>query len=364
MKIRSVLAAALCGLFAAAASAQVTPAAGYTPPDDTPSFKVGATIFGDYTYQESPAIADADGNSVKLSSFNVSRAYINLTGNLNHRISFRVTPDVSRETSTTPSLSGSQIFRLKYAFGQLALDDWTTHGSWVRLGVQQTPFVDYTEGIYRYRFQGTIFPERVGLISSSDAGLSAHWNFPGNYGDVHGGFYNGENYNKAETNNQKGFEIRGTVRPFPLGGVLLKGLRITGFTIQDHYVADAKRQRYIGQVTYEHSVVNAGLDVLSAKDQTSVTKAQVDAKGWSAWVTPKLGATGWEILARHDNFTPNKSLSNQQTKRNILGLAYWIPNLQKVTAAVMADYDSLKSDNFTPARADVTNYGLKMLINF
>lgn len=30
--------------------AQVTPAAGYTPPDDTPAFKIGATIFGDYTY--------------------------------------------------------------------------------------------------------------------------------------------------------------------------------------------------------------------------------------------------------------------------------------------------------------------------
>src|ERR1043165_4083 len=99
MKIRFALAAVLCGALAAAASAQVTPAAGYTPPDDTPSFKVGATIFGDYTYQESPVIADADGNSVKLSSFNISRAYINVTGNLNHRISFRITPDISRETS-------------------------------------------------------------------------------------------------------------------------------------------------------------------------------------------------------------------------------------------------------------------------
>ncbi|HKS26018.1 MAG TPA: hypothetical protein VJZ76_24720 [Thermoanaerobaculia bacterium] len=364
MKIRFTLAAALCGMLAAAASAQVTPAAGYTPPDDTPSFKVGATIYGDYTFNESPKIVDSDGNSVKQSSFNISRAYINVTGNLNHRISFRITPDVSRETSTAPSLSGSQIFRLKYAFGQLALDDWTTHGSWVRLGVQQTPYVDYSEQIYRYRWQGTIFAERVGLISSADAGLSGHWNFPGNYGDVHGGFYNGENYNKAEVNNEKGFEIRGSVRPFPLGGAMLKGLRITGFAIEDHYVESAKRQRHIGQITYEHPVVNAGLDLLRAKDQTGVTKANVESKGWSAWVTPKLGATGWEVLLRHDNFTPNTSASSQKTKRDILGLAYWIPNLQKVTAAVMADYDSLKSDGFTPARADDTRYGLKMLINF
>ena len=154
------------------------------------------------------------------------------------------------------------------------------------------------------------------------------------------------------------------MRPFPLGGTLLKGLRVTGFTVQDHYVESAKRERFIGQVTYEHPAFNAGIDVLTAKDQTSVTKAQVDSKGWAFWVTPKLGASGWELLLRHDNFTPNTTASSQKTKRDIVGLAYWIPNLQRVTAAVMADYDSLKSDNFTPARADDTRYGLKMLINF
>src|SRR5437762_23930 len=226
------------GIVAAAtgAFAQVTPAAGYTPPDDTPKFNVGATIFADYTYQESPKAKDADGNNINLSAFNLSRAYINVTGNLNHYLGFRITPDVSRETGAGSSLNGSLEFRLKYAYGQLNLDDWTTHGSWVRFGIHQTPFLDYTEGIYRYRFQGTIFPERVGLMSSSDAGVSGHWNFPGNYGDVHAGFYNGENYNKAEVNNEKGFMIRGTVRPFPLGGPELKGLRVTGFVIEDHYV--------------------------------------------------------------------------------------------------------------------------------
>src|SRR5438445_573966 len=49
-----------CGAFA-----QVTPAAGYTPPDDTPKFNVGATIFGDFTHQESPEIQDVDKRNVK-----------------------------------------------------------------------------------------------------------------------------------------------------------------------------------------------------------------------------------------------------------------------------------------------------------
>jgi hypothetical protein len=354
---------ALAAALATSAYAQVTPAAGYTPPDDTRKFNIGATIFADYTYQESPEIQDVNKNNAKLSQFQVTRAYINVTGQLNHLLAFRITPDVARETSTTPALSGSQLFRLKYAYGQFNLDDWTTHGSWLRFGVQQTPYVDYFEGIYRYRFQGTIFPERVGLISSADAGFSGHWNFPGNYGDLHAGFYNGENYNKAEVNNQKGFEVRGTVRPLPLGG-MLKGLRLTGFIVDDHYANSDKRWRAIADATFENSFVNGGADYLQAKDRPTNAATQIEAKGWSAWATPKFGH-GWEALLRHDDYTPNKAVSAQKQKRNIAGIAYWFPNLAPgVSSAILFDYDSLQRTGLTPAVPKTTNYEIKTLINF
>jgi hypothetical protein len=366
MKLIRMLALLASVTAAIAAFGQVTPAAGYTPPDDTPKFNVGVTIFGDYTFQESPKTTDADGNRINPSSFNIARAYINVTGNVNHWIFYRITPDVARETSTTASLSGSQLFRLKYAFAQFNLDDWTTKGSWVRLGVQQTPLIDYTEQIYRYRFQGSIFAERAGLnsMSSSDAGISGHYNFANNYGDIHAGFYNGESYNKAETNDQKSFQFRATVRPLPLGGTLLKGLRFTVYVNDDHYVEDAKRQRVFGQVTYEHPLVNAGLDIMRAKDQTGVTKAQIDSKGWSAWVTPKFGTTGWEALLRHEDFTPNDNVSSQKQKRDIDGIAYWFPNANGKTVAFLFDRDSLKRTGLTPSVANTTNYEVKMLLNF
>ena len=353
---------AICLSVAPSSFGQVTPAGGYTPPDDTPKFNIGATIFADYTYQDSPKIQDADKNTVNLSSFNVGRAYINFTGNLNHLIQFRVTPDIVRETGTGSSLNGSYTFRLKYAYGQLNLDDWATHGSWLRLGIQQTPYVDYTEGIYRYRFQGPIFVDREGFLSSSDAGFSGHYNFPGNYGDVHAGYYNGENYNKAETNNQKGFMVRGSVRPLPLGGAL-KGLRLTGFINNDHYVEGAKRQRTLGQITYEHPWVNLGAEFLQATDQTLTTAARVKASGYSLWATPRLGLRGWELLLRRDELKPNKT-TNQKRTRDIIGVAYWIPNLQRVTAAILFDYDSLKRTGVTPSVPDATNYAVHMLINF
>jgi hypothetical protein len=358
--LRTIMAAA-ASLLTTALVAQVTPAAGVTPPDDKPSFKVGSTIFGDYTYIDSPKVTDADGNSIHSSSFNVSRAYINVTGNLNHLVAFRVTPDISRETGAGSSLAGSYTFRLKYAYAQLNLDDWAPKGSWVRFGLQQTPLLDYEEGIYRYRFQGSIFVEREGFLTSSDNGLSGHYSLPGNYGDIHGGYYNGEGYSKAETNNEKAFQIRGSLRPFPLGGAL-KGLRFTGFMDDDQYLANAKRSRMVGQVTFEHPRVNIGADYLQAKDQTSETKPELTGKGYSVWATPKL-AKGWELLLRHDEMKPDENAS-QKRKRNIVGVAYWLPNLERVTTAVLLDYDSLKIENVTPAKPDDTRYGLKFLINF
>jgi len=359
---RITLVSAVVLIIALQASAQVTPAAGYTPPDDKPSFKIGAVIFGDYTYIDSPKITDADGNVIHPSSFNISRAYINVTGNLNHRIAFRITPDISRETGSGSSLSGSQTFRLKYAYGQFNLDDWTTHGSWIRAGLQQTPYLDFMEGIYRYRWQGTMFPEREGFITSSDAGVSSRWVFPNNYGEVHGGFYNGEGYSRSETNNEKAFQVRGTFRPFPTGTLLTKGLRVSAFAVIDHFVEDAKRQRFTGTVTYEHPRVNAGFDLLRTKDQATTKVAEVDGKGWALWVTPKL-PHNFEVLLRHDDFKPNTD-TDQKRKRNIVGLSYWVPNLDKVTAAVMVDYDSLRQSGFATPRPDDTRYGVKLLIIF
>ncbi len=184
-------------MFSTSAWAQ-QPTAAPSAPNDTPSIRIGVSLYTDYTYTKSPEVIDADGNSVNPSQFNIGRSYINITGNLSRLVAFRVTPDITRETGTGSSLNGSLTFRLKYAFGQVNFDDWMTAGSWARLGIQQTPWVDFEENIYRYRFQGTVFAEREGFLSSSDGGASFHYNLPSNYGDLHAGIYNGENYNRQE----------------------------------------------------------------------------------------------------------------------------------------------------------------------
>jgi hypothetical protein len=358
-------AAAAILAFPREATAQVTPAAGYTPPDDTPKVSVGGTIFADYTYQADPLIKDSDGNNVHSSAFNLQRAYINVTGSISHWISFRITPDVVRVGNvggaSVPGLTGTLTYRLKYAYGQVNFDD-VLKGWWARIGQQQTPLIDYLEGVYRYRFQGTVFVDREGFLTSSDLGLSTRLITPGNYFELHAGVYNGEGYTAPEANDKKAFQVRGTLRPAPSVPVL-KGLRLTGFYDGDHYVSHAKKERIFGNLTFEHPYVNAGFEYLQAKDQnSSATKPVVTADGYSFWVTPRT-PVGIEALLRYDNLRPNKDVSGHK-KRYIAGLAYWFPVTKAgIAAALLADWEEVKYDNFPVGNATGPPHALQLLIN-
>src|SRR5690242_8874812 len=90
----------------------------YAADRDEPSVKVGGLIFADYTHSDD------------ISSFNLTRAYININATLNRWLSARVTPDIAREAGEGSSLNGSLQFRLKFAYAQVNL----ANGSWIRGG--------------------------------------------------------------------------------------------------------------------------------------------------------------------------------------------------------------------------------------
>src|SRR5262245_892828 len=112
---RFLLIGAAIVLGSSPAFAQVTPAAGFVPPDDTQSLRVGITLFADNTYTLNPKGLDADcaatpGCTANFtpSAFNVVRTYLNVTGNLSHIVSYRITPDIAGLVAGT-----SYPFRLK-----------------------------------------------------------------------------------------------------------------------------------------------------------------------------------------------------------------------------------------------------------
>jgi hypothetical protein len=343
------------------AFAQVTPAAGYTGADDTPTVKVGVTIFTDYTYTDAPTLLDADGNEINPAAFDVKRAYINVTGSINHLVAYRITPDITRESGSGGNLDGSLTFRLKYAYGQFNLDDaWASKGSWVRLGEQQTPYVDYMENIYRYRFQGPIFTDAEKYLTSSDFGLSTHYNFAGNHGDVHGGYYNGNGYSSGEVNDQQALQIRATLRPVPNGG-MIKGLRLTAFYDADHYVRNDSKSRLVLNATFEHKYVNAGIENVSTTDQPLAASAEVKGEGWSVWATPR-STKGWEGLLRWDSLKPDKDVDAKK-ERKVAGVAYWFTALKPAAAALLLDYEHVTYDELL-AKPNETRYALHALFNF
>ncbi len=360
-----------------AAHAQVTRAAGYTPPDDTPSIKIGAVVFADFTAQQKPAARDADGNEYKPNSFNVARSYINVTGNISHIVAFRITPDVTRESGTGSSLAGSMTFRLKYAYAQINLDDYLPKGTFVRFGIQQTPFLDSIEGIYRYRFQGSTFPERAGYMSSADAGVSFRTTFPNNYGDVQVGYYNGEGYSKAETNDQKALMVRVGFKPLPRHPVM-KGWRLQGFYTADHAVANAERTRAIFNSTFEHPFINMGFDYLNTHDQSSAKPGSQNLRGqgWSFWATPKKvfpNGSSVEALVRYDSMEPNNEIATIGAgtvagkgidKRTIGGIAYWFPKTGNVSFALLFDVESVTFTDYATPKPTQQKIFLHSLVSF
>jgi hypothetical protein len=350
-------------LLAAAPVLAQTPQAQPAPSPDTPSIRVGTTIFTDYAVQQEPTVLDVDGNEVEQSQFEITRAYINLTGNASKRIAFRLTTDVTRETGTGSALNGSYTLRLKFAYVQWNLDDaFRSKDTYVRLGIQPTPWLVHMDEIYRYRFQGQEFEERDGYLNFADVGVSMHYTLPSDYGDVQTGLYNGEGYSHIDPNDQKGWMTRGTLRPLPHHGIW-HGLRVNAFYDHDAYARDAERRRTSGSVTFEHRYVTAAYDTMRSTDQVTTAVSPLHGRAWSAWIIPKT-THGWEGLLRVDRITPNADLTDQVRKRTIAGVAYWFPHTSPVVTALMLDLDDTRFAGFLPVQTRQRRLAVHAMLTF
>ncbi|MBN1348174.1 hypothetical protein JXJ21_02075 [candidate division KSB1 bacterium] len=125
---------------------------------------------------------------------------------------------------------------MRYSFEKLS---FITNG-FIEFGLVHRPWLDFEQNINRYRVQGTMFLERVGILKSADYGLTfsgllggkmddtfitnVSGNNPGRYGSFAFGIYNGGGYEAIEKNNNKIVESRLTVRPFP---VFFPGMQVS-----------------------------------------------------------------------------------------------------------------------------------------
>ena len=311
------LAVMTSGTSVLAQSVTQSPAAAQTPATAPaaptyPTIRVGVLSYLQYDAE----LKNRDG----YNAFDLTRGYLNITGDLTDKISYRITPDVRRITDG--SLAGSLVFRLKYGFVQLK---GPTSGSWVRFGDHQTPWIDFEEHIQRYRVQGLMFSEREGVIpGSGDFGVGYFTPLPSNYGELQVGIYNGEGFSKSEATKHKSFQGRLSVRPFPMGG-LAQGLRVNGFYDLGWYDRNQPRRHGIVMGSYERPRIVATAQWLTATERPLVTMTQdAERRGYSTFLEVRQGVTGWAGLARLERFDPDTAKPDDQHRRVIAGMAYWM----------------------------------------
>ena len=148
----------------------------------------------------------------------------------------------------------------------------------------------------------------------------------------------------------------------PMGTAATKGLRLTGFYIADHAVADATKTRGLFSVLYEHRRFNFGAEYLAKNDQPLPTSPEVKSGGYSVFVTPffKEKGNGPEVLIRYDVYKLNKDLDPER-HRAIAGFAYWFPHPGGTsTAALLLDYEQVTE----PGTVKQQRVALHALISF
>lgn len=250
----------------------------------------------------------ADGNN----RFDLSRAYLTLSGRLSERVTGRITTDAIRE-------DGEELeVRLKYAF---ATYQPGIPGVAIRFGLTQTPFVEYEEALWEHRMQGSVPADRLRFLSSADLGLAADgvWG-EGERLQVTAGVYNGEGWNQANTDAGKDLMVRATVRlagsddPGPLGG-----LRLTGYGQVGSPTGGGTRQRGLGMLAWRGRQVTVATQVLMTRDRTDGDGGEagdpVEGVLAAGFVVIKIPRSTAVLIGRVERFDPDRAVDgNWQTR--------------------------------------------------
>ena len=322
-----------------------------SPPPEYPIVRFGVLSYLQYLTE----LENRDG----YNPFDMTRAYLNINGQLADRVRFRFTPDIRRVTDG--SLAGSLTVRVKYGF--LQLDNVLTRGSWVRFGLAQTPWLDFEESVNRYRVQGTMFSEREGLIpGSADFGAGYLSPLPKNFGEFHFGVYNGEGFTQAEANKYKSLQGRLTIRPLP-GRGLANYFRISGFYSKGWYAEDRPRDVGIVMAHYEHPHLVATVEFVDATESPlTLPPGDIRRSGWSTFIEPRQGPLGWAGILRIESFDPNDDLTDNSHKRMIGGIAYWLA-WNRARLGLVATNEQVNYDP-ADARADENRILLQTHVEF
>jgi len=309
LAFRALAAVALSALTASAVLAQAQQA---------PQVSVTGVIYTQYQYTDAPIAAK--------STFDMTRAYVNVLGRFSNGITTRLTTDIL-PTGTNLAI------RLKYAFAA-----WTPTGSSLtyKLGMIQTPWVDFEETLWDYRMQGTIAVDRNGAMTSADIGFGVDGRWNNEQVNAQFAIVNGEGYAGGSGDFRKDVEARVSYRIQPTNdNSRVGGLRLSGYVgIGKVTGSGADRNRYLGMLSYRTTQYTVAGEYVSVKN-AAVTGSIISAFGTYHLSPPSKIA----LIARVDIFDPNNNVANDGNTRIIAGASYQLsPNVR-----MLADLDRVKA---------------------
>ena len=316
----------------------------------TPSVTVGGVGYAQFAYHPSDTAKSAN-------TFDVTRAYINVIGRFAHGVTARITPDIYR---TADGLT----YRLKYAFVT-----WTPDSGAItfKLGMLNTPYVEWEEQLWDYRMQGTVAVDRNGYLSSSDLGFLVDGSWGNEAVSMSAGVINGENYNRPLGDKGKDLTARVSVRLMATDEASRTGgLRITGYGHAGKPTGGGVRQRALGVLSYRSKMLTlAGIGAVT-KDSSLTTPVSPERKGrvLSGFGVLRVPPSHkLQFIGRLDSIDPNTDADNDRQTRFIVGIGYQLtPNLR-----LLADLDKVNYQGgvTTPALEVVRSQALfQVMFNF
>lgn len=329
-----------------------------------------------YSYElANPPITRFDPRTNDFNEFDIDRLYLTFDGQLWEKGRFRVTLEGGdiRE-------NGTDQFDVSTKHAYVEFQDVFYEGFYVRLGQVDLPWVPYEEKLWGYRFQGPVFADRSGYITSTDMGITFGSPLPKDYGEWQVAVVNGEGWRRNEIGKYKDVQARLTVHPFASLDSKLRNVFVTGYGSQGAYddvlFGDRDRDRYILQVGYrEKERFTLALEHLWATDPTEKMQRRhpslaarpgesAHAQGISLFSVLNLSvfssapvAKKLELIGRWDRLDPDDEIKNNDLNRYIAGISY---RLNKYVQFLL-DYERVDYDKGARGAVPATLWPLPAL---
>ena len=247
----------------------------------------------------------------------IGRGYVNFKFRPTDWFQPRVTIDAHQDDT------GDFKVRLKYLYGKFIVPIETaiiTEPN-IEFGLVHGPWFDYEEHINWYRMQGTMFIERNKTLNSADLGFTVatllgeklpksyqervNKYYPGTWGSLAFGVYNGGGYHAAENNENKVFESRISVRPL---GPILPNLTLSHFFIfgkgntaeEPDWLLNAFMAGFEHQFFVVTAQVATGEGNQKGDKIDEVTGESLEAFGYSGFLEIKAPCLKSSLIGRYD----------------------------------------------------------------